>query len=190
MTNRAEVEKLQQDLRIIADNVRTEFGSLNVEQLNWKPTADRWSVAQCLDHLITGNKTYFPILDSIVKGNRKSVFMEQLPLLPSIWGKLLIKSLDPKTTRKLKAPANFEPASSDLPGSIVDQFVEHQSEFASLMDRTKDMDLSRIVITSPAVRWVTYSVLDGYRFLVLHEHRHFQQAQRVMAEGNFPKVIE
>jgi len=28
------------------------FGDLNIEQLNWKPDAEKWSIAQNIDHLI------------------------------------------------------------------------------------------------------------------------------------------
>jgi hypothetical protein len=187
MKNREEVLRLKHELGAIAGAVRNEFGGLTVEQLNWKPSPDRWSVAQCLDHLITGNREYFPIFDSIVSGRKKTAFLERLPLLPTLWGKFMIKSLDPKSTRKFKAPANLQPASSDLPAAIVEQFGEQQTQFAGWMDKMKDLDLDRIVITSPVLKLIIYSVLDSYRFLVLHEQRHFQQAQRVMAESNFPK---
>jgi hypothetical protein len=187
MNNRDEILNLKEELGTIAADARKEFGGLSAAQLNWKPSADRWSVGQCLNHLITSNTEYFPILDSLVSGKKKTVFLERLPVLPKLWGKLMIKSLDPKTTRKLKAPANLQPASSDLSTSVVEQFVEQQSKFADWMDKTKDLDLERIVITSPVMKLITYSVMDSYRFLVLHEQRHFQQAQRVMTEANFPK---
>jgi hypothetical protein len=48
-----------------------------------------------------------------------------MPLLPGL-GKLLIKSLDPATTRKLKAPKKFQPAQSDIRASVIDDFVEQQ----------------------------------------------------------------
>jgi len=187
MSNQEEVLRLRKELETVSSDVRREFGSFRSEQLNWKPNVDRWSVGQCLDHLMTGNKHFFPILDSIVSATKKTVFMERIPLLPGVWGKLLIKSLNPKNTRKMKARPNFQPASSDLPSNIVHQFIDQQGEFADWMDKMKDMDLDRIIITSPAMKLMTYSVMDGYRFLVLHEQRHLQQAQRVVAEEKFPK---
>src|SRR6185295_15454528 len=92
MSNREDVLKLRSDLDAVSTDVLREFGSFSSEQLNWKPSADRWSVAQCLDHLITGNKAFFPILESIVIGEKKTLFLERLPVLPGVWGKLLIKS--------------------------------------------------------------------------------------------------
>jgi hypothetical protein len=48
------------DLITEANNVAAEakstFGGLTPTRLNWKPSPERWSVAQCFDHLLTSNK--------------------------------------------------------------------------------------------------------------------------------------
>jgi hypothetical protein len=51
---------------------------------------------------------------------------------------------------------------------------------------TSHLDLERIVITSPALSIVTYSLMDAYRVIVVHEKRHVLQAKRVMEEPAFP----
>jgi DinB superfamily len=182
-----ELQDLKDDLHAMANDARNEFGKLTVEQLNWKPAPDRWSVAQCFDHLVTGNAAYFPIFDSLISGQKQPTVVERLPLFPKVWGKLLIKSLDPKTTRKMKAPAGFQPSSSDIPGSIIDDFVTQQGRVSESIDATRKLEPERIVITSPAASLITYSLMDAFRIIVVHEKRHFQQAQRVTQELTFPK---
>ncbi len=186
MNNRAEVEKLEQDVRTIGENARSEFGRLSVQQLNWKPGVDRWSVAQCLEHLITTNSSYFPVMDEVAAGKKKPTIIERLPLFPKLWASLLIKSLDPRTTRKLKSPASFQPSSSDISGSIIDDFVAHQKRVVDSMAATKNLDLDRVIITSPAAPVITYSLMDAFRIMVVHEKRHFLQAKRVTEEMGFP----
>ena len=186
MSSTVEVEQLVQDVRTISDSAEREFGTLSRDQLNWKPTPQRWSVAQCLDHLMTTNVAYFPQFESIAKGEKRTTLVERLPVVPKLWAKLLIKSLDPKTTRKLKAPATFQPSASDLSGSIINDFVEHQRRVGEWMETVKRLNLDR-VITSPAASVVTYSLMDALRIIVVHEQRHLQQAQRVMADEKFPR---
>jgi len=169
----------------IASEVKSTFGSLTVSQLNWKPSADRWSVAQCFDHLLTANKGYFPIIEGVLAG-KKRTFWESMPVLPSLAGKLLIKSLDPASTRKIKAPKRFEPAQSEISGSVINDFVDQQGRIVERMKATEHLDLERIVITSPAAAAITYSLMDAYRIIVVHEQRHFQQAKRVTEESAFP----
>lgn len=188
MNNREEVLNLRQDVLSIAEDARSEFGKLTSDQLNWKPSPERWSVAQCFDHLLTGNIAYFPIFKSILDNTRQTRFVERIPILPKVWARLLINALDPTNAKKMKAPAAFQPASSNLPDSIIEDFANHQAQVADTMDKTKDMNLDQIVISSPAMSIITYSAIDAYRIMVVHEKRHFQQAKRVMTDPNFPRL--
>lgn len=185
-----QLDTLIQNARTVADDARSSFGGLSAAQLNWKPSAERWSIAQCFDHLITSNRGYLPIIESVRAGTKKSTFWERLPVLPGLAGKLLIKSLDPASARKISAPKKFQPAQSDISASIIDDFVAQQDKVIEGMKSTSQLDLERIVITSPAISAgiVTYSLMDAYRIIVVHEQRHFQQAKRVAAESTFPST--
>ena len=181
-----ELQSLVSQAGSIAQDAQKVFGGLTKEQLNWKPGPERWSVAQCFDHLITTNNGYLPIMDSVVKGQKQSSIWQKLPFFPRLWGKMLIKSLDPSQTRKMKAPKKFQPAQSDVSGSIINDFVAQQQQLIEKMKSTANLDLERIVITSPAASLITYSLMDAYRIIVVHERRHFQQAKRVTEESGFP----
>ena len=183
-----QLDKLIRDAGTIVEQTRSSFGNLSSTQLNWKPSAERWSIAQCFDHLVTAHQGYLPIIESVRTGTKKTTFWERLPVLPGLAGKLLIKTLDPASARKLKAPKRFEPALSDVSASILDDFAAQQSKVIEGMKATAHLDLEKIIVTSPAVSagFVTYSLMDAYRIIVVHELRHFQQAQRVAAEPGFP----
>jgi DinB superfamily len=185
----SESDRLIREASIIAGDVRASFGGLSATQLNWKPSAERWSIAQCLDHLIASNKGYLPIMESVRGGKKQNTFWERLPVLPGLAGKLLLKSLDPASARKLKAPKSFQPAQSDISETIVDDFVAQQEQVIEGIKSTRHLDLEKIVITSPALSVITYSLMDAYRIIVTHERRHFQQAQRVAAEQSFPTSV-
>ena len=184
----ADLANLIAEANRVASDTKPTFGHLTASQLNWKPSADRWSVAQCFDHLLTTNKGYFPIIESVLAG-KKQTFWESMPVLPGLAGKLLIKSLDPASTRKLKAPKRFEPAQSDVSSSVISDFIDQQEKLIEKMRATQHLDLEKIIITSPAAAAITYSMMDAYRIIVVHEQRHFQQAKRVAEERGFPSQI-
>lgn len=181
-----ELNSLISQAAAIADDAQKVFGGLSARQLNWKPAPERWSVGLCFDHLITTNSGYLPIIDDVLQGRKKSSVWQKLPLMPRFFGKLLIKSLDPSQARKIKAPKKFEPTQSDVGSGIINDFVAQQAVVMEKMRATANLDLERIVITSPAAAVVTYSLMDAYRIIVVHERRHFQQAQRVTEASAFP----
>jgi hypothetical protein len=185
-TQRADLANLIDAANNVASEARSTFGHLTPSQLNWKPSADRWSVAQCFDHLLNSNEGYLPIIESVLAG-KKQTFWESMPLIPKLGGRFLIKSLDPANTRKMKAPTRFEPAQSDISGSVINDFIDQQGKLVDRMKATEHLNLEQIVITSPALAVITYSLMDAYRIIVVHEQRHFQQAKRVKEESAFPK---
>ena len=175
-----------------ADNVAAEaqqtFGDLTAQQLNWKPNAESWGIGQCFDHLMTANESYFPIIEQIIKGEKPRTFWESLPVLPTFFGWMLIKYLSPESTKKLKAPDVFKPSSSDIDPNVINNFVRQQNQLTFLMRQTAELDLRRTKITSPALRFVTYSLIDAYTIIVVHEKRHSQQARRVLNAEGFPNT--
>jgi hypothetical protein len=171
----------------IADEARETFGGLSAAQLNWKPGAGEWSVAQCFDHLIVTNESFFPLLEKIASGEHRGGLWERLSPFSGFFGRMVLKSVASKGGRKFKAPAKLLPSSSEVDGRVIERFAEHQGELANRILATKDLDLGRIVVTSPVSGFVTYSLLDAYRVVVAHERRHFEQARRVKESEAFPR---
>lgn len=170
----------------IAADVQKAFGHLNTQQLNWKPGAEVWSVAQCLDHLLVANQEMFMPIDTALAGTKQKTFFERMPVWPGMCGRLMIKVVSPGFRQKLKAPASAAPAASAFEAQIVSRFVTQQGE---ITDRLKLMDrqgAAQIVMTSPFVSFITYSLLDACRLMVAHERRHMAQARRVMEMPGFP----
>jgi len=170
----------------ITDETLAGFGDLTAPQLNWKPGADQWSVGQCFDHLVTANEAYFSILEKVLSGEKENTFWESLPWLPAFWGKVVIKAVNPKTTRKRKAPRVFYPSSSSIDRAVIHRFIEQQNQLIRYMKATEDLDLEKIKISSPVSKLITYSLMDAYRIIITHEERHFLQATRVAETDGFP----
>lgn len=171
----------------ITEETLSGFGDLNAQQLNWRPSAEQWSVAQCFAHLVKVNAAYFPILEEVLSGKKKRTFWESLPWLPTLWGKLLIKAVAPESPRKLKAPKIFHPSSSSVDEAIIRRFVDQQNQVIRYLKASKDLDLEKIRISSPVTNLITYSLMDAYRIIITHEKRHFLQAMRVTEMEGFPR---
>jgi hypothetical protein len=180
-----ELENLTSELQKISDDVQSRFGSLSPEQINWRPSAEGWSVGQCFEHLIKTNKLFYDELDKIAGGARRNSFWESWSPLTSFGGKFLIKSLK-SDERKFKAPSQAIVPPSEIDGDIIEQFSAHQTEIIEKIKRTGNADWRKTVITSPFMKLMTYSFADGLQVVVEHEKRHFRQAERVAQAESFP----
>lgn len=174
------------DLQAISDNTDKTFGKLSPEQINWRPSAEGWSVGQCFEHLIKSNKLFFGELDKIASGTRRNSLLEKLSPLSGFFGNLLINSLK-KDSRKFKAPTKKIVPPSEVDANVIEIFAAHQTELIEKIKRTETADWNKTKVTSPFMKLMTYKLSDGYKIIVEHEQRHFRQAERVMGETNFPK---
>ena len=176
------INNLTQTIGSVEQTARDEFGPLDGDQLNWQPGDDRWSIGQCLDHLLIGNTPYFQIFESIRNGTKRTTFWERLPLLPGIWGALVLNTVKPETARKSRAPKIFVPSPDTVPSDIVERFCQQQRELAAAIEALAETDLDARIITSPVARFVTYSLRNALAIIVAHEERHLQQAENVLSE--------
>ena len=181
------ITNITTDISKVADDVRISFGNLSPAQLNWKPDEKSWSVAQCMDHLITTHSQYFPLFKRLAAGQSKPTFWEKASPLSGFFGRFLIKSLDPANLKKMKAPGKAQPSASEISGHIVESFYDHQRQIVEhLQNIPSGVDPVKTIITSPLLGIVTYSLDDCYTILVAHCQRHVGQAQRVTEHDRFP----
>ena len=174
------------ELEKVSADAQKVFGNLSPEQINWKPSADGWSVGQCFDHLIKSNELFFGKLEQIAQGKHSNSFLEKFSPLSGFFGNLLISSLK-KDSRKMKAPTKLIVPPSEIDSKIIEIFAAHQAELIGKVKNTETADWKKTKVTSPFLRIATYSLFDGYQIIVEHEKRHFRQAERVLQTDGFPK---
>lgn len=172
--------------KIIAQS-KADFSHLTYEQLNWKPNAYDWSVGQCLDHLAQSAAVYEPIFKELIDKNRKSNFWRNVPFLPQLFGKEILKSVGPIRDKKNKTFPVFEPSQSEVSLDILNKLEEKLRLFSALAAQLGGYDLKKTIVTSPVSAFVNYSLLDALNIVTIHNYRHFNQAKEVMAFEEFPK---
>lgn len=170
----------------IAGQTEELFGKFDGRQLNWRPGSTQWSVGQCFEHLMTSNRLMLTVLDDALKGRGPRNIWARLPVLPGVMGRMLIRSQARNGSRKFTAPPQAQPSTTSVAADIIQRFVDQQREIAERLGALDEQDASRTIMTSPFVRFITYSVLDGCRLVVAHEQRHVEQARRVTVLGAFP----
>ena len=113
-------------------------------------------------------------------------FWERHSPFSTICGRILKDQLQEKVKRKLKAPKKFQPSQSDLKMEVIERYYQNLAGFLALISNCQNVDIDKTILTSPAIRIVTYSLRDALYFLIQHEHRHINQAIRVKKNEDFP----
>ena len=174
----AETDRAMQYLESTKKNVLEATKGLSDAQWNFKPAADRWSVAQVMEHIAAAE-------DFI-----RDILKEKVMVAPAGETGRDVKKTDeavlamvPDRTNKVQAPEPLVPTNRfGSPDGSVKHYVESRGATEEFLKTTPG--LRDHVTDSPLGK------LDGYEFVLFiaaHSERHTKQINEVKADPNFPK---
>ena len=175
------IQQLIQELDAITKEVQDSFGKMNHEELNFKSSPDRWTIAQNLDHLICINETYFPIFDALKNGTYTRPFLGKFRFITSFFGNMIYKMSSPEHTKPIKTMSIWEPSKSEI-HDVIQAFVQHQEQLKQNITGLEESIASGSVIASPANPMIVYTLEQALNIIVVHEKRHILQAKKVFSK--------
>lgn len=170
----------EQQINEITQRFVQTFGKLNATQLNHKPNANTWSIAQNIEHLIVINNSYQPIIEQIRQGKYRIPLLGRMGFLQRFFGNFILKSVLPSNRKKIKTFPIWQPTASNISADIVQRFATHQKQLIALIKSCQDLLDKGQAICSPASRTIVYPLATAFEIIVQHELRHFEQAQSLL----------
>lgn len=164
-----------------------KFKNLSEYQINCKPSAEVWGVAECIDHLIVTNKIYLTEFEKQFAQKQITADCAKTKSRHKLLSKFIIKSVGPKNVRKVKTFPVFMPSKSDHTLKVFDEFKRIQTDFINIVRTYKDLDFNRYILSSPAAKIIKENFCDVLEIIRLHDRRHFNQAERILNHPNFPE---
>lgn len=172
------------DIDIITKEFEKLSNSLSNDQLNWKPNPKAWSIGQIIEHLVKTSEEYFTVPDLINNKNYKPSFLTKFKFLPTMFGKLILKAVDPNTKRKSKTMIVFEPAQSHVEKNILNYFALSQDKLHKFINDNRELIINKTIIPSPLNKHIIYHFDTVIDILVNHQKRHYNQAKSVLKMQN------
>jgi DinB superfamily len=183
---RGDISALEQAFDAAEDDARALVDGLSEEVGSWRADSDSWSVAECLDHLATGNRIYVLAMHAAAEGARRNGLMRRRPAQPGLIGRWFVWTFfePPVNARlKLKAPKVIRPRMSPPIDDAFSQFLTSHNEIRTFLQTYADIDLAGVRFRNPFVRGIRLSLATGLHVLAAHERRHLSQAWRVRREA-------
>lgn len=158
--------------------------SLTLEQLNWRPSPQEWSIGQCLQHLLEFNRQYTAAISRALQGQRPSPVSEVISGRISSW--FMRNYVEPgPNTRRVSSPRKIRPGPQANP-SVLNDFLLSNEQAKNLVRRAASYDVNRIRYKNPLAPLVRFTVGVGLELTWKHQFRHMLQAERVRHSQGFP----
>ena len=160
--------------------IEDHINGLSEKQMSFKPAPNRWSVSQCLEHIIKTEKMLFGMtkiaLEAEPNTDRKDeVKMSDEDLIAGITD----RSSKAKASESLMPNGTYE-----SPEAALEAFDEQRDEIMDFINDQTEEDLRNHISDSP------FGPVDGYQsllFIAGHTARHTLQIEEVMQDANFPE---
>ena len=152
---------------------------LSKEQLNFKPSPDSWSIAECTEHIAVSEGSIYGIVEGALKqaadpAKRSEVKMTDDQVIAMITDR----------SKKIKTSQDLEPSGKfGSTDASVKAFIDKRDSHIAYVKNTKD-DLRNRYQQMP------FATLDAYQvilFMAGHSERHTKQIEEVKANPDFPK---
>src|SRR5579863_3234343 len=167
-------------------DARGLVAGLNEKQFHWSPIASRWSIGQCLVHLIMVGRIYLPIMDEAIQLARAEHIVSRGPYRYGFVERWFVNSTEPPPSLRLRTPASARPPDNQPLDQVVADFKAMQDELRERIRASNRLDLARVRIESPFAKSLKMGLGTSHQFLAAHERRHLWQAWQVRKHAEFP----
>jgi hypothetical protein len=171
---REQLDAISGDAKALADGLYGDLGT-------WRERVDSWSVAECFDHLATGNRVYLGAMRKGAIRARQQGRLRRGPAHPGLIGRWFVNYLEPpaRVPFRLKAPRSIVPRSSVTLDDALWGFFESHHQLKDYLDENADLDLTGARFDNPFIPGIRFSLATGLYVIAAHDRRHLWQAWRV-----------
>jgi hypothetical protein len=182
----SQLEDFRQQFERIKQEAEALISGLNPYGFNWHPAPGDWSIAECLDHLIVVGNLLLPRIDEAIRNARDKNLQGTGPFRYGVRGTLFIRAQEPPVRRRVRTFPEYVPPTARLTEAVQREFLELQDRLIERVKASDGLDLSRMMIRSPAVSWLKFNAAVWFASTAAHERRHLWQARRVKESSWFP----
>lgn len=148
---------------------------LSDQELAFRPDPASWTILQCFEHLNLYNRFYNREIKKKIASGKASADHE----IHATWiGKKSIAAMHPNNQKKQKTLRHLNPV-SDLDRRVIEEFILHQRDLLNLLAGASSKNLNAIGISVEFFRLLKMNLADAFRFIVLHQERHFLQLGKI-----------
>jgi hypothetical protein len=155
---------------------------LTSEQLNRRPAYDKWSAAQCLEHLNILGGYYLPSLKERLRLAQASGSKASAQVRSGWLGRYFTTTAQQKNglgDNLLRRPRQFAPTGTRLTGTVVEAFNRQLDELLRLLLLARQVDAGMVRVPNPLYPWLRLRLTDVLEALVTHIQRYVKQAEQI-----------
>ncbi|EOR95516.1 hypothetical protein ADIARSV_1335 [Arcticibacter svalbardensis MN12-7] len=162
------------------DSLQKSVEGLSEAQLQFKAGPDRWSISQCLEHIVLTEKAIFAFASKGMSGTANPERRKEIKATDDV----IINGMNDRSHKAKADPALTGKGKYNTSADAIKDLQDYRKVILDYINSVPLLDLRNHVSDSPL------GVIDGFQsflFIAAHTSRHTLQIKEVKADVNFPK---
>ncbi|HWB86508.1 MAG TPA: DinB family protein [Bryobacteraceae bacterium] len=181
-----ELDECRKQFQAIADEALQISSGLTEAQFNWRPAEDRWSIEECLAHLIIVGQRELKEIERAVDDAIEKGLTGSGPFSYGFLERTILNKTEPPLGHQYKSPRRFLPLHGQPLTAVIPTFRHLQRQLAQQAERANGLDLARVKVATPILRFMKFGLGFTFAQIAAHERRHLAQARHVREDPAFP----
>lgn len=170
------LKSLEQDIEDIVERTTTSIAPLDFEKINWRPSEDKWSVAEIYAHLNSYCDHYLPLFEKAIQRSNHQNWQPAEKYKSTWLGRYFIQSMSPeKIHKKFKAPKQHNHIHSQISTDVIKIFLENQKRLKNILQISSTANINKSKIQIEILPFLKLRLGDFLNFFVTHQQRHLLQ---------------
>jgi hypothetical protein len=178
------VNDLQQQTENFLHKAVSEWQMTAPSKMLQQPAENKWSAAQCLEHLNSYGHYYLPAIEKAIETAKQSQLAPKQTFTPGWLGdyftKLMMPSGEGKKMKKMSAPKDHRPVANLDSDKVLSEFIDQQERILALLEQARTIDIEKARVPISIAKFIKLKLGDTFRFLIMHNYRHVLQAERAL----------
>lgn len=178
------IQEIIDEIDAVRADIYANVAALSQEQMDFKPSADAWSISEVLSHLYIVEKGLPKLYAILLKK------AEEAGWKPETAGSML-NSLDyaqlEVVKQKMPAPERVLPQAGLAKEDLLTALRQSRQAIIDAVSLAGDYDLSEVKWPHPALGEINF--YQWVLFIGKHEQRHLGQIQSIQTSTGFPAAI-
>jgi len=170
MSDEELLSKLMKELEELSSSGMEIFEKTGNELLNRKPSPERWSPIEQIDHIVITQNQYNKIIFTALIQNTKRGNYNSFK--PGLFSKWFTNLMEPPVKKRLPTNEIFYPKSNITPHDLRLSFDKSMGDMKQIIDRAVSEKKLKVKVSSPVSPLIKFQIGGAIMAMLAHGRRH------------------
>jgi uncharacterized damage-inducible protein DinB len=177
MTQPEFLERIETDLRQLLEQLRTHIMPLSDEALQYRPSQEQWTIAECCAHLNLFTTLYLPRIEAAIHRAkaRKWAARPDVQIRYTLMASGDLRKVASDDTKKRRTKKRYDTYAQGHDRTALKTHIIHLEQLLRHVAAARTVDINRAKVPRGPSGFFSYTLGNAFEWLTAHSQRHIRQ---------------